>query len=255
MVIPRTIEADLFVAGEYKLSDTQRKIISSLKNKLEDNDYSTIGFESILKKIYEDKLINEGTKTDIKSMILESSGADFYVEFDVFDSKECVQTLEFKIRNYATGEDVASDIKNLNTCGTPEDYKKFAGDLLNAGSLEKIDKEFNSLQKEGRKISLNFVLSSNSNIDFTSITNGIRLEEHIENCIQILSFNGNYKSSGSVSNRISFPEVSISPINEITGQNYSANAFAIDILKYLKEQANVECEKTVIGSNINITIK
>ena len=138
---------------------------------------------------------------------------------------------------------------------SPEDYKKFAGDLFNAGSIEKIDKEFNSLQKDGRKISLNFVISSNSNADFTTITNGIRLEEHIENCLQNLSFNGNYKSSGSVSNRISFPEVSISPINELSGQNYTPNAFAIDILKYLKEQANVECDKSVIGSNINITIK
>jgi hypothetical protein len=255
MVIPRTLDPELFTNGEYNLNEIQRKITSALKNKLEDNTYTTIGFESTLKKIYEDRLINENTKGDIKSMILEASGADFYVEYDVFNSKDCVRTLEFKIRNYATGEDVASDIKNVNTCGTPDDYKNFASDLLNDGSLSKIDKEFNSLQLNGRKISLNFNLSSETSKTFTSTTNGFSLEEHIENCLQSMSFNGNYKSSGSVSNRISFPEVSISPTNDTTGKNYTPNAFAIDIVKYLKDNAGVDCEKTVIGSNINITIK
>jgi hypothetical protein len=54
---------------------------------------------------------------------------------------------------------------------------------------------------------------------------------------------------------MSFSEVSIPLLKEETGQNYSPNAFSLDILKYLKEQAGIECEKSVVGSNINITIK
>jgi len=52
-----------------------------------------------------------------------------------------------------------------------------------------------------------------------------------------------------------FSEVSIPLVKEETGQNYSPNAFALDILKYLKDNVGIECEKSVIGQNVNINIK
>jgi hypothetical protein len=255
MVIPKVINQDNFDNGEYKLTDTEKMIITSLKNKLEDNNYTTVGFESILKKIYEDRIINDNAKIDLKAMILESSGSDFYAEFESLRVDKCDKVIDFKISNYANGEDVASDIKKLNTCGSPEEFKNFAALILNQGALTKINSQYASLQSEGRKVSVNFLIKNSSSIDFTKEFNAIRLEEHIETCIQMMSYKGNYKTSGVVNNRMSFPEVSVGLINETTGQNYSPNAFAVDLIKYLKEEAGVECEKTVIGSNINITIK
>ena len=255
MVIPKIIKQELFKDGDYQLNSFEKMIISSFKNKLEDNDYTTIGFESILKKVYEDRLINEGTKVDLKTMILEASGSDFYVEFEPLESGDCNKTLDFKIRNYANGEDVASDIKILNTCGTPDEYKNFASAILNQGALNKINSQYASLVSQGRKVSANFTIKNGSSAEFGKEYKGIRLEEHIENCIQQYAFNGNYKPAGTVNNRMSFSEVSIPLLKEETGQNYSPNAFSLDILKYLKEQAGIECEKSVVGSNINITIK
>jgi hypothetical protein len=255
MVIPKLIKQDLFKDGDYQLNSFEKMIIASFKNKLEDNDYTTIGFESILKKVYEDRLINEGTKVDLKVLILEASGSDFYVEFEPLESNDCNKTLDFKIRNYANGEDVASDIKIMNTCGTPDDYKNFASAILNDGSLNKINTQYASLVSQGRKVSANFTIKNGSTAEFGKEYNGIRLEEYIENCIQQYAFNGNYKLAGTVNNRMSFSEVSIPLLKEETGQNYSPNAFSLDILKFLKEQAGIECEKSVVGSNINITIK
>ncbi len=255
MVIPKIIKQDLFKDGDYQLNSFEKMIISSFKNKLEDNDYTTIGFESILKKVYEDRLINEGTKVDLKALILEASGSDFYVEFEPLESGDCNKTLDFKIRNYANGEDVASDIKILNICGTPDEYKNFASAILNQGALNKINSQYASLVSQGRKVSANFTIKNGSSAEFGKEYKGIRLEEHIENCIQQYAFNGNYKPAGTVNNRMSFSEVSIPLLKEETGQNYSPNAFSLDILKYLKEQAGIECEKSVVGSNINITIK
>jgi hypothetical protein len=255
MVIPKVIKQDLFKDGDYQLNSFEKMIIASFKNKLEDNDYTTIGFESILKKVYEDRLINQGTKVDLKALILEASGSDFYVEFEPLESNDCNKTLDFKIRNYANGEDVASDIKILNTCGSPDEYKNFASAILNQGALNKINSQYASLVSQGRKVSANFTIKSGSSAEFGKEYNGIRLEEYIENCIQQYAFNGNYKPAGTVNNRMSFSEVSIPLLKEETGQNYSPNAFSLDILKYLKEQAGIECEKSVVGSNINITIK
>ena len=257
MVVPKKVKQELFNDGEYDLKLHEKVLISSLKNKLEDNGFTTIGFESAIKKVMEDRMLNSGTKTDLKSLILESSGADFYVEFEIIstDGGQCNKVVDFKIRNYANSEDIASDIKSLDACGSPEQYKQLASDILSKGANAKINNQFKALVENGRKVAVNFTIENTSSLKFNKSLNGSRLEEHIEKCIQNFAFNGNYLPGGAVANRMSFLEVSIPFVDNKTGQNYSPNAFSLDIIKYLKENAGIECEKSVVGGNINITVK
>lgn len=357
MVIPEKIDPNKLTNGEYQLSKEEILIIGALKNKLENKNYTTIGFETATKKVYEDRLVNENTQVDLKSLILESSGADFYVEFkSIYDvnkiiyvnsivldngvsvsktdelidgrakwisssgkvykelnkneayekvwntlndviylydqsrnlmfafhgngngkyyslelnknsdyvekgtgkltkvpSLGCNQNFNFKIRNYATNEDVATDIKQLNTCGSPEDYKSFAESILNDGALNKINAQFKDILTNGKKISVNFTVLNSSNASFDKTYNGVRLEEHIQNAIQAYSLT--YRQNGVVNKRMSFSEVYIPSVNENNGQNNYPNDFALSVIKYLKDVVSLECEKTVIGQNVNINIK
>jgi hypothetical protein len=362
MVIPEKINPQKLLNGEYQLSKEEIMIIGALKNKLENKNYTTIGFETAIKKVYEDRLLNENTMVDLKSLILESSGADFYVEFKsiedisksqsnivanwgptqivytftktdefiegrskwvssggnyykelnknevpekylpnfndviyLFDQKQnmiiafhnygnskiytlslnsnanykeigtatstsaktqvlgCDQNFNFKIRNYATNEDVATDIKQLNTCGSPEIYKGFAESILSSGALNKINAQFQDILINGKKISVNFTVLNTSIASFDKIYNGVRLEEHIQSAIQAYSIN--YRQNGVVNKRMTFSEVYIPSINENNGQNSYPNDFALSVIKYLKDVINLDCEKTVIGQNVNINIK
>ncbi len=359
MVIPEKIDPNKLTNGEYQLSKEEILIIGALKNKLENKNYTTNGFETAIKKVYEDRLVNENTQVDLKSLILESSGADFYVEFkSIYDlnkityansivlnngvtitkteeliegnpkwisssgkvykelnkneAKEkvwsnlndviylydqsrdlmfafhnngngksyslelnknpladyvekgtgkltkvpslgCNQNFNFKIRNYATNEDVATDIKQLNTCGSPEDYKSFAESILNEGALNKMNAQFKDILKNGKKISVNFTILNSSSASFDKTYNGNRLEEHIQNAIQAYSLT--YRQNGVVNKRMTFSEVYIPSVNENNGQNNYPNDFALSVIKYLKEVVSLECEKTVIGQNVNINIK
>jgi len=356
MVIPEKIDPNKLANGEYQLSKEEILIIGALKNKLENKNYTTIGFETAIKKVYEDRLVNENTQIDLKSLILESSGADFYVEFKsiydankisyvnsiVFDngssvtktgelidgrfkwvsssgkeykelnksetlekvwttlndviylhdqsrslmiaiheggngkyftlelyknanyvekgtakltkalSLACQQNFNFKIRNYATNEDVATDIKQLNTCGSPEDYKNFAQSILNDGALNKMNAQFRDILTNGKKISVNFTVLNSSSASFDKLYNGIRLEEHIQNAIQAYSLT--YRQNGVVNKRMTFSEVYIPSVNENSGQNNYPNDFALSVIKYLKDVVSLDCEKTVIGQNVNINI-
>lgn len=357
MVIPEKIDPNKLTNGEYQLSKEEILIIGALKNKLENKNYTTIGFETAIKKVYEDRLVNENTQVDLKSLILESSGADFYVEFkSIYDvnkiiyvnsivldngvsvsktdelidgrakwisssgkvykelnkneayekvwntlndviylydqsrnlmfafhgngngkyyslelnknsdyvdkgtgkltkvpSLGCNQNFNFKIRNYATNEDVATDIKQLNTCGSPEDYKSFAESILNDGALNKINAQFKDILTNGKKISVNFTVLNSSNASFDKTYNGVRLEEHIQNAIQAYSLT--YRQNGVVNKRMTFSEVYIPSVNENSGQNNYPNDFALSVIKYLKDVVSLDCEKTVIGQNVNINIK
>lgn len=357
MVIPEQIDQNKLVNGEYQLTIEEALLIGALKNKLENNKFMTIGFDSAIKALYQDQILNENTQLDIKSKILEASKADFYVEFkSIYDNSSlnyttkiilsdggtitktneiiedrpkwitssgkvykqlnkneakelvwsnldnviylfdqsrnlmfaihengngmifklnlgqnsnytdtgltgkvtkptlpCIQNFNFKIRNYATSEDVASDIRQLNTCGTPDDYKFFAQAILNDGAINKINKEFKDVLENGKKINVNFTILNSSYASFDKTYNGMRLEEYIQNAVQTYSIN--YRQNGVVNKRMSFSEVYIPSINENTGQNNYPNDFALSIIKYLKDVAGVECEKSVIGQNVNFNVK
>ena len=256
MVIPKKIDPSKYVNGEYLLSKEEKMLISALKNKFEDNKFTTYGFESTLKPVLENRQMNDNVQDDIKSKILEAAGMDFFVEYENLDQNnpKCDKVFDFKIRNYSTGEDVASDVKNLNSCGTPDDYKNFAATILNSGAISKINTQFSSLLNNGRKVSVIFTISNSSQANFNKEYIGIKLKDHIENCLQGLAFNGNLDIEGVVNLRME-TTINIPIMNENTGKSYTTNTFSEDIIGYLKKNANVDCESSVSKQIINIKIK
>ena len=256
MVIPKKIDPSKYVNGEYLLSKEEKMLIAAFKNKFEGNRFTTYGFESSLKSVFENRQFNDNVQDDIKSKILESSGMDFFVEYENLDQNntKCDKVFDFKIRNYSTGEDLASDVKSLNSCGSPEDYKSFASAILNAGAISKINTQFSSLLNNGRKVSVIFTIANFSQATFNKEYNGTKLKDHIENCLQGLAFNGNLDIEGVVNLRME-TSVNIPIINENTGKSYTTNTFSEDIIGYLKKNANVECESSVSKQIVNIKIK
>jgi hypothetical protein len=83
--------------------------------------------------------------------------------------------------------------------------------------------------------------------------NELRLEEHIQNAIQ--SYSITYRQNGVVNKRMSFSEVYIPSLNDNNGQGYYPNDFALSVIKYLKDVVGIDCEKSVIGQNVNFNIK
>jgi hypothetical protein len=256
MVIPKKIDPSKYVNGEYLLSKEEKMLIAAFKNKFEDNKYTTYGFESSLKSILENRQFNDNIKDDIKSKILESSGMDFFVEYENLDQSNprCDKVFDFKIRNYSTGEDVASDVKSLFTCGTPDDYKNFASTILNSGAISKINTQFSSLLTNGRKVSVILTISNASQANFNKEYNGTKLKDHIENCLQGIAYNGNLDIEGVVDLRME-TTINIPIINENSGKSYTTNTFSEDVVSYLKNNAGVECESSVSKQIVNIKIK
>jgi hypothetical protein len=295
MVLPKKIDEKNYKNGEYYLKKDEKMIIASLKKVLEDNKLKTIGFESVIKNISERRLLQSGTKVDLKTLILESNEADFYVEFENLGSNEkteaksnnqstsqsnqnfqttevsgdefgagnvetasynygnCPQSFDFKIRNYATSEDIASDLQEVNTCGSVDEYKKFANKILNNGAISKIKNEFQYLIENGKKISVFFTFSNSSSKKFDDKIQGIRISQHIEKCIKDNSYNGNFILGGVVNNYMSFPQVAIPLIDKNNGQTYTTPQFSNVIRDYLENYLEVK-EVTVTGSSINFIL-
>ncbi|MBP6754514.1 MAG: hypothetical protein KA210_00090 [Bacteroidia bacterium] len=256
MVIPKKIDASKFVNGEYQLAKSEKMLIAAFKNKFEDNKFTTFGFESAIKNIFEQRQFQDNTQEDIKSKILEAAGMDFYVEYENLDqsNNNCEKVFDFKIRNYSTGEDVASDLKSLNICGSPDDFKVFAGSILSSGAISKINKQFSSLVENGKKVSVVFTLANSSSASFDKEFNGVKLGVHIENCLQELALNGNLDIEGVVNLRME-TTVNIPVIDENNGKSYTTYMFSENIIEYLKKNAGVTCKSSVSKQIVNIIIQ
>jgi hypothetical protein len=266
MVIPKK---RIIVDGEISLSGQQQKVLTSLKKLLEDNGYQTIGFESVYERLKEDEMIqnNDNSRTraeDVTQKILKASDAEFYLMFENIDEKSnvgkisddiaCLQDFELKIKNYASGEDVASDVISLNTCGSAEDYKKFAATFLNDGALKKIDNQYKSLLEEGIKVSVKFAFSDTSNRKFDDKEGKLRISQHIEKCIRDYAVNNYFISGGVVNDYITFPQVAIPLFDNKTGKKVITNDFANIIRDYL-ENLKIEVKKvTVTAQSINFIL-
>ena len=256
MVIPNKINPAKLINGEYQLSKYEKMLIAAFKNKFEDNHFTTFGFESVLKRIYENRVINDNVYDDIKSKILEGSGIDFFVEFENLDENNtnCDKVYDFKIRNFSTGEDVASDLKNLNQCGNSDVYKDFASSILNEGAVSKINNQFNSILKNGQKVNIVFTVSNTSQARFNKQFNGIKLGVHINNCLQSLSLNGNLELQEETDLRKQ-AIVNIPVLDANSGQRYQSTTCAEAIISYLNKNAGIECDRVVSRQSINIKIK
>lgn len=256
MVLPNKINQSKWKNGEYQLSKMEKMLIAALKNKFEENKYTTFGFESVLKRVLENRQANDSVRNDIKSSILETSGIDFFVEFENLDENiaDCNKVFEFKIRNYSTGEDVASDIRNLNSCGTSDEYKNFAAAVLNQGAISKINDQFSSVINNGRKVVVIFTIANSSKARFNMEFKGKKLGIHINDCLQKLALRGNLELEEESDLRKQ-AIVNIPLIDERTGQRYQTTTFTEEVLNYLKTNADVECERIVSRQVINIKIK
>lgn len=256
MVIPNKINPAKLINGEYQLTKYEKMLIAAFKNKFEDNNFTTFGFESVLKRIYENRLVNDNVYDDIKSKILEGSGIDFFVEFENLDENNtsCDKVYDFKIRNFSTGEDIASDLKDLNQCGNSDVYKDFASSILNQGAVSKINNQFNSILRNGQKVNMTFTISNTSQARFNRQYNGIKLGVHINNCLQSLSFKGNLELQEESDLRKQ-ARVNIPVIDENSGQRYQTTTFAEEIISYLKKNAGIECDRVVSRQSINIKIR
>jgi hypothetical protein len=256
MVMPRKIETSRIINGEYEFTPQEKMMISALKNKFEQNKFTTFGFESTLKRVMENRQISGDVKDkqDYKSALLETAQVDFYVEFDFIESNSYQRTYDFRIRNYSTGEDVASDLKSISSSATPDEYKKFAEEILNQGAISKINTQYQLLLSEGRKINVLFTISKGSNAKFSDLKNGKKIGIHINDFMVDKAYKG-IVDLDSESDFRKEVRVNIPVIDPKNGQKYQTTTFAEEIVKYLKTEAGVECDRVVSRQSINIIIK
>ena len=259
MVIPYVKEnEDLRTVLEK--DENKRIALTKIKEAFDSRGVSTIDFIAKLKAIETENIINIDNKTDLKSQIIDMSGADIYVEAEIIIRDNMGESdVKMIVTAYdsATGESLANVIGSSGTYRT-SDYAKLAMKAISNCAddfLSVIQQKFTTITENGRSIMLTIGFNSDSeySMDTEVGESGFLLQDEIELFLAENAYKGYYHIQGSSTNKMIVDIVKI-PLVDDNGDAYTIGKFSMKLLLFFKS-LNIPINRSTNGNTIYITIK
>lgn len=242
--------------------DVNRRIASTkIKEAFDSRGFTTVDFIAKLKAAKDNNIFVSDNQTDIKSQIIQMSGADIYVQAEVNVQKGQSGT---SVTLILTGYEASTGNSLSNKVG--ESGKFYTDDIgkLSSKAVENIAEDFlnvmqvkfTNIVNNGKSITVDFSFDPDSQYNMSSEIgpDELPLSDQLELWMEENAFKNNYHIQGTVNLKMIFDDVRI-PLKDLeTGKNYNPNKFALEIYKYLKK-LGLNPNKDIKGNTIFITIE
>jgi hypothetical protein len=240
----------------------KRVAITKIKEAFDSRGFTTVDFVAKLKAAKDNNIFTSDNQTDIKTQIIQMSGADVYVDAEIIVG-EGGNSVGFNLTAYeiSTGNSLSN--KTLDKCTSGkwnfQDIGKFAAKAIDACSedfLNVMQIKFTDIVNNGKSVIIDFSFDSTSNKTMSSEigTSGLPLSDLLEDWMGKNAYKNNYHIQGTTDLKMIFDDVRIPLKDQLTGSNYNQNKFALEIFKFLKSNS-LEVKKDIKLSTIYITIK
>lgn len=259
MVIPYTKQGQ-DIAQVIENDVNKRIVLTKIKEAFDSRGFTTIDFNAKLKSISRTDGLSMGKQTDLKSMIIQQSGADIYVEaeMDILLSSSG-NSVKIILTSYdiSTGGSLSNKIGDSGKFYT-DDIGKLASKAVEKiadNFLDIIQVKFTDIVNNGRSINITFGFETTSSISMsTEIGNdGLTLSDHIELWMSENAFKNNYHIQGTTDKTMIFDDVRI-PLKDKNGNNYNINKFGLEFLKFARGMG-LQISRNIANNSIVITFK
>ena len=266
MVIPYTSEKE-DIRTVLEADANKRIILTKIKEAFDNRQCSTVDFVARLKAASTENIMSMDNKADIKSQIIDMSGADIYVEAEI----QCLQNNvegqsnpESRVKIILTAYDIATGASLSNKIGESgafytNDIAKLAIRAIESCAddfLDVMQNKFTDMTENGRSIMLNigFEESSMYTMESEVGTQGLLLQDEIELWVESHAYKNNYHLQGVSPNKMIFDDIRLPLIDENTGNNYTANRFGMDLFKFLRT-LGIPVSRSVKGNTLYFTVR
>lgn len=257
MVIPYVTEG-VDIRKTIEGAPNIRLVLSKIRESFDKRNYTTVDFESKLKAQSANNALAQGAQKDLRSMIIQGSGADIYVE------------AEYILNESASGNSVKIIMKacDVSTGAALANKDAFSGQFytndigrLAGAAVEKVSDEFLSVIQSkfddivanGRSVAVNFTVDGASAVTLQQEFNGTELADLITDWMASHSFQNNYHVQGSTELELIFDDVRI-PLKDDNGRNYNIQMFDRELRQYLR-QLGLKVAHTTKNNTLVITFK
>lgn len=259
MVIPYTKEGeDLRTILE---ADVNKRIaLTKIKEAFDSRGFTTVDFVAKLKAAKDNNIFTSGTQSDIKSQIIQMSGADVYVQAEVdvlTGSSGTGVTLVLTGYEASTGNSLANKVGTSGKFYT-DDIGKLASKAVESCAndfLNVMQAKFTDIVNNGKSVIVDISFDANSSVKMSSEpgSSGLPLSDQLEEWMGKNAFKNNYHIQGTTDTKMIFDDVRI-PLKDANGNNYNSNKFALELFKFFKT-INLNPAKDIKSNTIFITLK
>jgi len=259
MVIPYTKEGeDLRTILEQ--DENKRIAITKIKEGFDSRGFTTVDFVARLKAAKDNNVFTSDNQTDIKTMIVEMSGADVYVQAEVIVEKgQSGNSVKLILTAYeiSTGNSLANKIGESGRFYT-DDFNKLSSKAVEScveDFLNVIQSKFTDIVNNGKSIMVDISFDPGSNYKMSSeVGDGLPLSDQIELWMEENAFKNNYHIQGTTDVRMIFDDVRIPLKDQSTGNNYNTNRFGLEMYRFF-QKLGISIGRDIKGNTLYITIK
>lgn len=260
MVIPYTKEGeDLRTVLE---EDPNKRIaITKIKEGFDSRGFTTVDFIAKLKAAKDNNVFTSDNQTDIKSQIIQMSGADVYVQAEVvIDKGASGNSVKLILTAYeaSTGNSLSNKVGESGRFYT-EDFNKLASKAVEScveDFLNVMQSKFTEIVNNGKSVIVDISFDAGSQYNMASEigSDGLPLSDQIEMWMEKNAFKNNYHIQGTTNLKMILDDVKIPLKDQLTGNNYTPNKFALEMFKFFKG-LGLQPAKDIKSSTIYMTIK
>lgn len=235
-----------------------RIVLSKIREAFDKRGFTTIDFETKLKAQSVNNALSNNAQTNRSAMIIQSSGADIYVETEYIytpsASGNSVKVL-MKACDVSTGGALANKDAFSGQFYT-EDIGRLAGAAVEKVAdefLNVIQSKFDDIVENGRSIILDIKIDDASTHTLHEEINNSELVDLLEDWVADNAYKNNYHIQGSSELEIIFDEIRI-PLKDENGRNYNINQFDRKI-RQLFRKLGIQVAHVTKNNTLVITIK
>jgi hypothetical protein len=238
----------------------KRIVLSKIKDAFDKRGYTTVDFTARLKAANTNAVFAGENKSDVKSAIIQMSGADVYVEaeIDVSPTTEYGTKVKIILQAYeASGGNSLS-----NTVGSSQSFadvgtvgaravENCIGDFLNM-----MQSKFATIAENGKSVlvTIGFAQDSEYNLSSEVGSNGLLLQDEIEMWMETNAYKNNYHLQGASDTEMLFDDVRIPLKDAKTGNQYNASRFGLSLMQFFRS-LGLTVKREVKGNTIFITVQ
>ena len=223
------------------VSNDKRQVIAQISGAFADKGFATKDFYANFKSVSANSAFEDDVQTDLKSQIIQSSGADIFVEADINinlqNDGNSVRVI-IKACESSTSKVLASKIGDSGRFYTTDIGKLGAKAVAKAmdGFLTTMQQSFDDIVINGRSIVVNVSFSEMSDYDTTTEVgdSGNELRDVLEEWMEKNSYKNYYHIQGTTAKKMIFDDVRIPLKDPASGKNYNINKFSKSLANFLK---------------------
>ena len=266
MVIPFTKEGQ-DIRRVLDNNANSRVALAKVKEAFDNRGFNTTDFVAKLKETESRQVFTSDNLTDIKTQLIEYSGADIFVEVEAnLERSSSGNSAQVILSAYdaATAASLSNKVGFSGKFYT-EDFGKLtakATEGIVEDFLNVMQTKFTDIVENGRLVSIEFSIGPDSDLRMSTEIKGddLPLSDALEVWMGDNTLNGNYHIQGASNLKILFDIVRI-PLKDPNGNSYSTNKYALEIFKACRNMvrndtgAKISAKKEVKGGTIFITLE